>query len=124
MKNIKIPLIYLFVIMLGTFSWINDITYVEAFKGQVVTSGSQEYKKEDAANKVYDQGNIIIAGLTGIGSLSLLILFVKRVFDLGSAAHNSKARQDAIMGLLYVGIGFALLGGTSLFFAIAAGLFG
>jgi hypothetical protein len=93
------------------------------FKGEV-QQGGQEMSKADAGNKVYRQLNVIVAGITGLGALTLVAVFIKRVFEFGASAHNAQGRQKAMTGLLYVGIGFALLGGMSIFFAISAGLLG
>lgn len=117
----------IFLFSLGIINTFTEIQSVEAinFQGKVehADNAGGLANKTTAANDLYDKIKAIVAGITGLGALTLLAILIKRVYDLGATAHNAKARSDALMGILTVGVGFALLGSMSMFFAIAAGLF-
>lgn len=128
MNNLRFYLLFFIGIFLGLFILDDSkVVYASDFQGQVILGTDEDsnvYSKTDSANAVYDKMRVIIAGCSGVCALSLLLVFIKKAFDMGAAAHNPKARADAAMGMLITGISFALLGGTSLFFTITSGLLG
>lgn len=78
----------------------------------------------DFFNKTFTIGRYIVAGVTGICSIGLVGVFAYKAFKVAMAGNSPKARQEAIQGMLYAGIGAALLGASSLLAGFAYQLFG
>ena len=54
-----------------------------------------------------------IVGISGIGTVSMILFFIMNAIKLGASSGNSKGRTDAIIGLVVTGIASALLGAVS-----------
>lgn len=65
-------------------------------------------------NTLFSKGKGIIAGLTGVGTIVMIILFIIQFMKLGSSAGNPQARQQALTGVLWTGVAAALLGSVTI----------
>ena len=57
----------------------------------------------------------IIAGISGIGTITMILFFIMNFLKLGASAGNPNARRDAITGCLWTGIATVGLGSVTLF---------
>ena len=55
-----------------------------------------------------------IAGISGIGTVTMILLFIFQFLKLGSSAGNPKARTEALVGVLWTGIAAAGLGAVTI----------
>lgn len=65
---------------------------------------------------ILKQYRVIIAILTGVGALTMLLMFLLNFAKLGQSGGNPQMRQSAIIGLLFTGGATALLGSVMTFF--------
>ena len=73
-------------------------------------------------NKIFGEYKAIIVGITGIGTLTMVALFIFNFMKLGSTAGNPQARQTCLTGLLWTGLAAAGLGGVTIFVGFASNL--
>ena len=81
--------------------------------GQLVVDG---ITSDDTSvwNQIFDRFKGIIVGLTGIGTLVMIVLFIIQFMKLGSSAGNPQARSQALTGVLWTGVAAALLGSVTI----------
>jgi hypothetical protein len=81
--------------------------------GQLVVDG---ITSDDTSvwNQLFDRFKGIIVGLTGIGTLVMIVLFIIQFMKLGSSAGNPQARSQALTGVLWTGVAAALLGSVTI----------
>lgn len=91
--------------------------------GEAGVSANNPTDLKGAFNKLFENGEIIIAGLTGILTLSMLGVFLLKAFQLAKSGDNPKARSKAINGMIFAAIGTALLGGATILMGFAYNLF-
>lgn len=65
-------------------------------------------------NQLFSKFKGIIVGITGIGTLVMIVLFIIQFMKLGASAGNPQARQQALMGVLWTGVATALLGSVTI----------
>lgn len=70
-------------------------------------------------NNLFARYRTVIVGVSGIGAITMIALFIFNFMKLGSSAGNPQARQQALVGVLWTGIAAAGLGAVS----IIAGFF-
>ena len=71
---------------------------------------------QDAAwKKIFDKYKGIIIGLSGIATLTMVVLFILNFMKLGQSAGNPQAKSQALTGLLWTCIAAAGAGGVTLF---------
>lgn len=73
-------------------------------------SGNQD----DTWNKILVQGRKFIIGVSGIGALVAIGVFIVSFMKLGSSAGNPQARSQALSGIMWSGIAAAGLGSVTL----------
>ena len=74
--------------------------------------------QDDAWNKIFTKYKGVIMGVSGIATLTMVVLFIINFIKLGQAAGNPQARSQALSGLLWTGIAAAGAGGVTLFVGI------
>ena len=84
--------------------------------------GGDNATQESVWNKIFTQYKGIIMGVTGIGTLTMVILFIFNFMQLGKSATNPQERQKALTGLLWTGLAAAGLGGVTIFVGLAQNL--
>lgn len=70
-------------------------------------------------NQIFAKYKNVIVGVSGIGAITMMALFIIQFMKLGASAGNPQARSQALTGVLWTGIAAALLGSVS----IIAGFF-
>jgi hypothetical protein len=65
-------------------------------------------------NLMFSKVKGIIIGLTGVGALTMVVLFIIQFMKLGASAGNPQERKRALTGVLWTGIAAALLGSVTL----------
>ena len=98
------------------------ITYNE---GGTLTRGSAYQDEKGQAgvwNDIFTQYKGVIVGITGIGTLTMVCLFIFNFMKLGQSAGNPQARSAALTGLLWTGLAAAGLGGVTIFVGFSTNL--
>ena len=78
--------------------------------------------KEGVWNKIFNEYKGVIVGITGIGTLTMVCLFIFNFMKLGQSAGNPQARSQALTGLLWTGLAAAGLGGVTIFVGFSSNL--
>lgn len=76
-----------------------------------------------AFQKFMDKANVIVAGVTGILTIIMVLLFIWKCFEFAKASNNPSARANAITGIIVFAIAAALFGSATLFTGLAYNLF-
>ena len=94
----------------------NAIPTVKLTDGGIDISGGQFNADKDGGpwETLFEQYRTIIAGVSGIGALTMIILFVIQFMKLASSAGNPQARSQALTGVLWTGLAATGLGAVSL----------
>ena len=79
-------------------------------------------KQTSAWNKIFKEYRGLIMGVSGIATLTMVILFIMNFMKLGASAGNPQAKHQATMGLLWTGIAAAGAGGVTIFVGVASNL--
>ena len=81
--------------------------------GQLIVDG---ISADDTSswNQLFSRFKGIIVGLTGVGTLVMIVLFIIQFMKLGSSAGNPQARSQALTGVLWTGVAAALLGSVTI----------
>ena len=69
---------------------------------------------KSAWNQLFSRIKGIIVGITGVGTLVMIVLFIIQFMKLGASAGNPQARSQALTGVLWTGIAAALLGSVTI----------
>ena len=67
-----------------------------------------------AWSKLFKEYRELIAGISGIGALTMIVFFIGQFMKLASSAGNPSARSQALTGVLWTGIAAVGLGAVSL----------
>lgn len=70
--------------------------------------------KVDATNAVLARYRFAIVGVSGVGALSMILVFILNFIRLGSTSHAPNERSKIISALIYSGIASAGLGSVTL----------
>ena len=65
-------------------------------------------------NQLFSRFKGVIVGITGVGTLVMIVLFIIQFMKLGASAGNPQARSQALTGVLWTGIAAALLGSVTI----------
>ena len=95
----------------------------DLYKASVSTEGMSSADKTSAWNKVFKEYKGIIVGVSGICTLTFVVLFILNFIKLGQSAGNPQARSQALTALLWTGIAAAGCGGFTLFVGFSTNLF-
>lgn len=82
-------------------------------KGGLVVDGINGDDKS-AWNQLFSRIKGIIVGITGVGTLVMIVLFIIQFMKLGASAGNPQARSQALTGVLWTGVAAALLGSVTI----------
>ena len=89
---------------------------------QLGADGKPISKQTQAWNKIFTQYRGVIMGVSGIATLTMVVLFIINFMKLGASAGNPQAKHQATMGLLWTGIAAAGAGGVTIFVGVASNL--
>lgn len=81
------------------------------FKGN---DGFGKGNQDDTWNKILLQGRKFVIGVSGIGALAAIAVFIVSFMKLGASAGNPQARSQALSGIMWSGIAAAGLGSVTL----------
>lgn len=87
------------------------------------TKAKDEKDLSTARDKIMKQLTLISSGVFGIASLSIVCYLLFASGKLGASGTNSQNRAAALHGLLYAGIGLALIGGVGTLFGLFMTMF-
>lgn len=97
-------------------SSFSDATYVDNGKTLTITSHSST-GTTTALQKAFSafilQWRILIAGITGVATITMILIFIINIIHLGSLPANPMARREIMMRLVTLAICTALLGGIT-----------
>lgn len=108
-------------ILLGGLSLILTVfykTFMNFIENNVMLASNYRAAFAMALNEY----KYLIAGILGVLTLTMLILFIKDIIDLAISGHNPQERAKNIKGLLITGLATVGFGGTGIFVAIFNGL--
>lgn len=92
--------------------------------GKLIYGGA--YRKDsdqsDVWNKIFVEYKGIIMGITGIGTMTMVVFFILNFIKLAKSADNPSEKSRALNGLLWTGIAAAGLGGVTIFVGVAQNL--
>lgn len=93
-------------------------------KGGINRGGAymDQQGKSGVWNKIFSEYKGVIVGITGIGTLTMVCLFIFNFMKLGQSAGNPQQRSMALTGLLWTGLAAAGLGGVTLFVGFSSSL--
>ena len=102
-----------------------DLDFTYSSNG--ITYGNEsawaENGDQDAAwTKIFTKYKGVIMGISGIATLTMVVLFIINFIKLGQAAGNPSTRSQALSGLLWTGIAAAGAGGVTVFVGIFSSL--
>lgn len=85
--------------------------------GNVIVDATED--RVGAWSKLLERYKGFITGVSAIGAVTMVVLFILQFIRLGTSAGNSKARAEALVGVLWTGIAAAGLGAV----AVITGIF-
>ena len=98
---------------------LGDIDVSMGDDGTVSVTGFEDGGSESTWNKIFQKYKVVIAGISGVCTLTFIVIFMVNISKLGMSADNPTARSKAIGGLLVTGIAVALFGSVT----VICGLF-
>lgn len=95
---------------------INDIKLAFDKDGNLEVTGLGSAKNKDQAwETLFEQYQGVIVGISGVGALTMIALFIIQFIKLGASAGNPQARSQALSGVLWTGLAATGLGGVTVF---------
>lgn len=86
----------------------------ESGKVDVKAENGTVKSKQKIVTEFIAKYRVVIAGISGIGTVSMILFFIIGFLKLGAAGSNPEARSRAIAGLISSGVGAAGLGAVAL----------
>ena len=83
---------------------------------------NQYGNQDDAWTTIFTKYKGVIMGVSGIATLTMVVLFILNFMKLGQAAGNPQARSQALTGLLWTGLAAAGAGGVTVFVGVFSSL--
>jgi len=93
----------------GGGSSINDFT-ITMGEGGISTSLDNSGDSSGTWETLFQKYKTIILGVSGIATLTFILLFIKSFLLIGANSDNPSGRREAINGCLWTGIATALCG--------------
>lgn len=82
-------------------------------KLSIVGPGGKVQKKESLVTQTITKYRVVIAGISGIGAVSMILFFILNFIKLGAMSSNPEGRSRAVMGLILSGVAAAGLGAVT-----------
>lgn len=101
-----VALVFVFILMLSMVGWANPYD-----------------KVPEAWKELLGEYRILLAGISGLGVLTSILVFIIHAMQLASNSDNPAKRSYCIRGIAISGIVTALLGGLTLVLTIFYGIF-
>jgi hypothetical protein len=100
-----------------------DLSKMEVKDGKL-TTGCSSTNMEGVGNHVLEKEHTLVLFVIAIAAGIMTIIFVIKAVNLAKSGDNPQERSRAIAGLIVLFIAIALLGGYTLFSALAYNLLG
>lgn len=97
---------------------LNDFT-ITMGEGGITTSLDNSGDSKTVWEELFSKYKTIILGVSGIATLTFILLFIKSFLLIGANSDNPSGRREAINGCLWTGIATALCGSVM----VVVGLF-
>ena len=104
------------------FNDLANLTVMTDADGKVYIKQYKENKdnlQTKAWNTVFSKYEMVILGISGVITLTFVLLFMTNIAQFSMAAGNPQERQKHMKALLWTGIGSAGFGATTLIMGVA-----
>lgn len=98
----------------GNVSFSSDANGTISLAGGGFTDTKSADGKTNAWVTLLTKYRGFIAGIAGVGAVTMIVLFIVQFMKLGASAGNPQARSQALVGVLWTGIAAAGLGAVTL----------
>jgi hypothetical protein len=99
---------------------INDLNVSMDSNGQIQTSfDSGNGDSTSTWNTIFARYKVIITGISGLATLTFLILFIISMIKLAGCADNPTERRKVLSGVLWQAVALALSGSATLICGLA-----
>ena len=92
-------------------------------QGNLNLGTTESTSASDTFNTIYSKYKVILNGVIGLVTISLVLLFVIQCAKLGASADNAARRSTSISALLWIGVSAGLLGAVYTFIGLFYNLF-
>ena len=94
-----------------------DILKIEMGDNGALTITGEDFTHDrtNAWNNLFKKYKGFIAGVSGIGTITMIGIFILHFMKLASSAGNPQARTEALIGILWSGVAAAGLGSVTVF---------
>lgn len=82
--------------------------------GRLKLGGMGDQNQANAWNNLFARYKAFIVGISGIGAITMIVLFIVNFLKLGASAGNPQARSQALSGVLWTGLAAAGLGAATI----------
>lgn len=82
--------------------------------GRLNLGGLGDQNQANAWNNLFARYKAFIVGISGIGAITMIVLFIINFLKLGASAGNPQARSQALSGVLWTGLAAAGLGAATI----------
>mgnify|MGYP001024512301 FL=1 len=82
--------------------------------GRLNLGGMGDQNQANAWNNLFARYKAFIVGISGIGAITMIVLFIVNFLKLGTSAGNPQARSQALSGVLWTGLAAAGLGAATI----------
>jgi len=109
--------VFLFSVVFPTqmvFASSGDIKVEVDGSGGLTVDMGQFSSHEKAWNQFLEKYRNFIIGISGVGAVTMVALFIKQFIKLGSCADNPMERSRALQGVLWTGVAAAALGAVAI----------
>jgi len=103
----------LFTPIVAHASGVGDVNVKVTSAGMTISGGGFTSTGADAWNNFIGKYKKFIIGISGIGAVTMIVLFIIQFLKLGASAGNPQARSQALVGVLWTGIAAAGLGAVT-----------
>ena len=91
--------------------------------GQIQIGTTTTKDAAGAFNTLYDKYKIMLNGVIGLVTITLVLMFVIQCGKLGMSADNAARRSTSITALLWIGVSAGLLGAVYTFIGLFYNIF-
>ena len=92
-----------------------DFNFTMSNNGELAVSGADiaSDNSANAWNRLFAKYKTFIVGVSGVGAITMIVLFIIQFMKLGASAGNPQARTQALTGVLWTGLAATGLGAVT-----------
>ena len=94
---------------------VGDVNISIGDDGKLKVENLGKKNSSQAWGDLFTQYRGFIVGLSGVGAITMIALFIIQFIKLGASAGNPQARSQALAGVLWTGLAATGLGGVTIF---------